>query len=109
IRYTSFGLAVCEAMMAGMPIVGLATTEMASVIENGRNGFIDTNVDTLKARMTELLRDIDTARALGEAAHKTALQRFALSRFLADWDQTLRDVVSKPVGKSKTVHPLKRD
>ena len=31
IRYTSLGLAVCEAMMIGMPIIGLATTEMAAV------------------------------------------------------------------------------
>src|SRR5205085_11481807 len=34
IRYTSLGLAVCEAMMIGMPIIGLATTEIATVIEN---------------------------------------------------------------------------
>src|SRR5690606_38680362 len=27
IRYSSLGLAICEAMMLGMPIVGLATTE----------------------------------------------------------------------------------
>ena len=30
IRYTSLGLAVIEAMMIGMPVVGLATTEPAS-------------------------------------------------------------------------------
>ncbi len=35
IRYTSLGLAVCEAMMLGMPIVGLATTEMTTAVENG--------------------------------------------------------------------------
>ncbi len=29
IRYTSLGLAVIEAMMVGMPIVALATTEMS--------------------------------------------------------------------------------
>src|SRR4051812_19483405 len=31
IRYTSLGLAVIEAMMIGLPVVGLATTEMATV------------------------------------------------------------------------------
>src|SRR5690606_37535114 len=31
IRYTSLGLSVCEAMTVGMPIVALATTEMATV------------------------------------------------------------------------------
>ncbi len=39
IRYTSHGLAVCEAMMQGIPIVALATTEMSSIIENGKNGL----------------------------------------------------------------------
>jgi len=34
IRYTSLGLAVCEAMMVGMPIIGLATTEMATTVQN---------------------------------------------------------------------------
>ena len=34
IRYTSLGLAVCEAMTVGLPVVGLATTEMAR--KNGR-------------------------------------------------------------------------
>jgi len=35
VRYTSLPLAVCEAMTIGMPIVGLATTELVSVIRNG--------------------------------------------------------------------------
>lgn len=33
IRYTSLGLAVCEAMTIGIPIVGLATTEMPNIIK----------------------------------------------------------------------------
>src|SRR3546814_19537564 len=39
IRYTSLGLAVLEAMMAGLPVVGLATTETATLVENGVNGY----------------------------------------------------------------------
>lgn len=40
IRYTSLGLAVLEAMMLGIPVVGMATTELAVVIQNESNGFI---------------------------------------------------------------------
>ena len=50
IRYTSLGLAVLEAMMIGIPIVGLATTEMVTVVENGVSGYLDTNVDNLIER-----------------------------------------------------------
>ena len=35
IRYTSMGLGVIEAMMVGLPIVALATTEMTTVIRDG--------------------------------------------------------------------------
>ena len=38
IRWTSLGLAVIEAMMVGLPVVGLATTEMAVAIQNGADG-----------------------------------------------------------------------
>ena len=48
-RYTSLGLAACEAMMIGMPIVAPATTELVTVIRSGVNGYIDTNRKALAA------------------------------------------------------------
>jgi glycosyltransferase involved in cell wall biosynthesis len=95
IRYTSLGLAVCEAMALGMPVVGLATTEMATAIENGVSGYVDTNVDKLIAKMDELLRDRGEARRLGEGARRYAVERFNIRRFAHDWEQTLEEVVCK--------------
>ncbi|WP_426209421.1 glycosyltransferase family 4 protein [Massilia sp. TWP1-3-3] len=92
IRYTSLGLAVIEAMMVGMPVVALATTEMATVIENGQSGFIDTNPATLVTHMQALLREPLLARRLGAQARRRALERFGIARFSADWDRALRDV-----------------
>ena len=92
IRYTSLGLAVIEAMMIGMPIVALATTEMATVIDNGESGFIDTNLCTLVAHMRELARNPALARALGAQARRRAQERFGIGRFAADWDGALRHV-----------------
>ena len=94
IRYTSLGLAVCEAMMLGMPVVALATTEYATAIENGVSGYVDTNVDTLVARMHELLADPADARRLGEGARRAAEDRFSLERFVRDWDDALALVTS---------------
>jgi hypothetical protein len=93
IRYTSLGLAVCESLAAGVPVVGLATTEMVSVIENGRNGFIATDVSSLVQRMSELLVDPGLARELSEGAQRTARERFSIERFASDWEATLREVV----------------
>ncbi len=92
IRYTSMGLAVIEAMMAGVPIVGLATTEMATAIENGVSGYVDTNVGVLTERMQVLLRDPGLARKLGEGARRRAMARFNIDRFVRDWDAAFRFV-----------------
>jgi glycosyltransferase involved in cell wall biosynthesis len=92
IRYTSMGLAVIEAMMVGLPIVALATTEMVTVIRDGQNGFIDTDVERLAERMRILLKDRDLARSLGKEARRTALERFNIARFVADWNDAFAQV-----------------
>lgn len=89
IRYTSMGLAVIEAMMAGIPIVGLATTEMATAIENGVSGHVDTDVAALIAKMQELLACPEQARRLGEGARQRARERFHINRFVDDWNKVL--------------------
>jgi len=95
IRYTSLGLAVCEAMMAGMPVVGLATTELAVVIENEKNGFIHTDVDYLIDKMKLLLKDYPTAARLSAASLETARRLFDISRFIKDWDALFHHVIQK--------------
>lgn len=104
IRYTSLGLAVVEAMMVGLPVVGLATTEMATVIENGVSGFVDTDVDKLVRAMKELLRDPGLARKLGENARKAALERFNIRRFADDWSRALALVTGN---RLRSLRPLR--
>jgi glycosyltransferase involved in cell wall biosynthesis len=104
IRYTSMGLAVIEAMMVGLPIVALATTEMVTVVKDGLNGFIDTDVRRLITRMQALLKDPEEARRLGAEARRTALERFGIERFVADWNNAYAEVTgvrSGPMGRAK--------
>ena len=93
IRSTSFGLAVCEAMMTGMPIVALATTEYVTVIKDGESGWIDTNPDKLIAGMHRLIDQPQLARNLGESARRVALDRFAIGRFTSDWEKTFSETI----------------
>lgn len=86
IRYTSLGLAVIEAMTLGMPIVGLATTEMVTAIQNGISGYVETDLEKLIGHMRQLLRDPAEARRLGEGARRYALARFNIQRFVRDWE-----------------------
>jgi hypothetical protein len=94
VRYSSLSLAVIEAMMIGMPVVALATAEMATVIEHGVSGFAVTDARQLAIAMRALLADAGLARSLGEAAQRRARERFAIARFSADWDAALRTVTS---------------
>jgi glycosyltransferase involved in cell wall biosynthesis len=96
IRYTSLGLAVCEAMMLGMPIVGLATTEMATAVENEVSGYVDTDLERLIERMRDLLADPHEARRLGAGARRRALERFNIRRFARDWDDAFALVTGSP-------------
>jgi hypothetical protein len=90
IRYTSLGLAVLEAMAVGLPVVAVAATEHAVAVRDGVNGYAETSVDRLVARMRGLLADHDEARRLGEAARSTARERHSVERFARDWDEALR-------------------
>lgn len=95
VRYTSLGLAVCEAMMVGLPVVGLATTELATVITNDVSGYIDTNIDHLIERMQELLADPEKARRLSKNAREYARSRFGIQRFVNDWNSVFERVMDR--------------
>jgi glycosyltransferase involved in cell wall biosynthesis len=94
IRYTSLGLSVCEAMMLGLPVVGLATTEMAAAVENGLSGYVDTDVERLVLYMRRLLNDRGEAERLSQGARGRAAERFGIQRFAQDWDRTFASVAS---------------
>lgn len=100
IRYTSLGLAVCEAMSLGLPIVGLATTEMATAVQNGVSGYVDTDLGKLVERMRELLDDPHEARRLGEGAKRYAQERFCIRRFANEWTQLIHEVAGETFARS---------
>jgi glycosyltransferase involved in cell wall biosynthesis len=105
IRYTSLGLAVCEAMMLGMPVVGLATTEMVTAVEPGVSGYVDTRVEALIEPMRKLLSDPEEARRLGEGARRQALERFHIDRFAHDWEDTFALVTGRSLPGRTRVAP----
>jgi hypothetical protein len=91
IRWTSLGLSLLEAMQLGMPVVALATTEVAEAVAPGA-GVVSTNVGVLVDALRGYLDDPARAARDGATARSAALERYGLRRFLADWDRTLADV-----------------
>jgi glycosyltransferase involved in cell wall biosynthesis len=92
IRYTSLGLSIIEAMMVGLPVVGLATTELVTVIRNGENGYVDSRPQRLHDAMRALIDDPEEAARMGANARRTAYERFAIERFVQDWLQVFEQV-----------------
>jgi glycosyltransferase involved in cell wall biosynthesis len=94
IRYTSLGLAVCEALAIGMPVVALATTEHAMAVENGVSGYVDTSVPRLVDAMRALLADRGEAERLSQGARARARERYGIERFAREWDAVIDDVTA---------------
>ena len=91
VRHTSLGLSLLEAMHLGMPVVALATTEVAEAVPR-EAGAVSTSVDTLVDAVRGLVAEPERARLAGKRARAAALARYGLDRFLRDWDRLLAEV-----------------
>ena len=91
VRWTSLGLSLIEAMYLGMPVVALATTEVAEAVPD-EAGVVSNRMDRLQEGLRTLVADADRAREAGRAARRAAMERFGIDRFLGDWDALLEEV-----------------
>jgi hypothetical protein len=91
IRWTSLGLSLIEAMHLGMPVVALATTEVARAVPPDA-GIVSTDVDELVAGLGELIADAARANQMGKQAREFALAHYGLAAFLNHWDELLTEV-----------------
>lgn len=89
IRHTSLGLGILEAMGAGVPVVGLATSELATVVANGVHGFVHTDLQVVISGGRSLVADRSLALELGANARRVVADRFSIDRFVADWCELL--------------------
>lgn len=94
IRWTSLALTTLEAMMIGMPVVGIPTTELATVIRSGENGYLDNDPGRLAEIMRRLVDEPELARSWGSAGQRVARERFAIDRFASDWDRLLTEIAA---------------
>jgi len=102
IRYTSMGLAVCEAMLLGMPIVALATTEYPGVLQDGVTGFISNDIQYLVQKMQLLAGDRKLAATMGRAAQRVAVERFDMHRFTRQWEEAFWSAIHTNMSHHET-------
>ena len=94
IRWTSLNMSICEAMMVGVPVVGFATTELPSVVENGVSGYLSNDPCEVERALRRVLDDAELGRRWGDGARRAARPRFDIERFVRDWDRVLQDAVA---------------
>ncbi|HZA04034.1 MAG TPA: glycosyltransferase family 1 protein [Propionibacteriaceae bacterium] len=85
-RWTSLGLSLLQAMVLGMPVLVLDTTEASRAVPP-EAGALSCDLSALRRTAAGLLADIDEARARGAVARQAVLERYPLDRFLAGWDE----------------------
>ena len=93
-RWTSLGLSLIEAMLLGMPVAVLATTESVEVVPR-EAGVLTTDPERLRDGLRTLVEDRAAATVAGRVARAAALERFGVPRFLADWDTVLDRAVER--------------
>jgi hypothetical protein len=93
IRWTSLGLSLLEAMHLGLPVVALATTEVAEAVPP-EAGVVSNRLDVLRGALRRLVDDPEEARERGRAAREAVLARYGLARFVADWNRVLTEVAA---------------
>jgi hypothetical protein len=93
LRWTSLGLSLIEAMMLGLPVAALGTTEAHEAVPPGA-GVVSTDPRVLAEALRAYLDDRDLAFRVGAEARKAALRRYGIERFLDDWERVLQEVTS---------------
>jgi hypothetical protein len=89
-RWTSLGLSLIQAMMLGMPVAVLDTTEASRAVP-AEAGARSTEITELITATRALLNDPEEALHRGLIARRAALDRYGLPRFLHDWDLAFKE------------------
>ena len=89
-RWTSLGLSLIQAMMLGLPVVVLDTTEASRAVPLAA-GARSSDVAELVVATRVLLADRDEAIHRGLIARRAALERYGLPRFLHEWHLAFKE------------------
>jgi glycosyltransferase involved in cell wall biosynthesis len=95
-RSEPFGLAIVEAMAAGLPIVATASEGALEIIEDGISGKLvpPENPEALAEAINELLDDPLECARLGQNALRVARDRYSLQRMANDTERVYREALS---------------
>lgn len=98
----SYTLGFMEALAAGIPVVavgknlrrdreiyGQDTYEVPELITNGVTGYVSDDITELRNYIQLLMEDHETARRIGEAGRKLAIELFDKKKIMNEWKEFL--------------------
>jgi glycosyltransferase involved in cell wall biosynthesis len=96
-EYESFGIAVIEAMSAGIPVIASDIGPMREIINDGENGILIPKKDpvALRSAIERLMKDRDLMRRLGEEGRRTVLERFSLKKAIKEIEGVYERVLDR--------------
>jgi trehalose synthase len=89
-----FGLGVSETMWKGTPVVANRSGGIPLQMEGNAGGFLVDSTEECAERVLFLLQNRDEARKRGRAGRQRVLERFLITRLLADEIRLLLDLAS---------------
>ena len=92
-----FGMVVLEAMAQRKAVLGSRAGGVVEMVVEGETGYTFPPGDAVSvaARMLELFRDPDRARAMGEAGYSRVLSSFTLDGYMSQIRQTYQAVLGR--------------
>lgn len=100
-RSEAFGLAIVEAMAAGVPVVATASDGAKEIITDSKTGRLTAigDLDQLSSRIYELLNDSGERRRLAANARTLAVEKFSLERMIAETEAVYHGAIAgRPTG-----------
>jgi glycosyltransferase involved in cell wall biosynthesis len=69
---------------------------MSTAVQNGVNGYVETDWRRLAGHVQRLLDDPDEAAELSAGARTLARERFGIDRFVAEWSAVIAEAAGVP-------------
>jgi N-acetyl-alpha-D-glucosaminyl L-malate synthase BshA len=91
----SFGLGALEGMACGVPPVATRVGGLPELVTDGVDGFLEPvgDIHAQSRRVVELLTDEERHRSMAQAARHTAVERFASSAIIPQYEKYYEEVI----------------
>lgn len=96
-----FGRAVIEAMVAGIPVIGVNSGGVKEIIQDGITGYLTPpkKPSKIAEKMIYLFHHPDLAKEMGNKGRKFAMEKFSIQNYTKSIEKVIQEVANAPYKK----------